>query len=107
MVCKWGMAESLPPRAYIRESGGFLGGGGDRLTAGDDAEKEIDREINHILDESYSQALDILGRKSIFLDKVADSLLQNETLDKEDLDIIARHTRKVEGSEAQHSSLLE
>jgi cell division protease FtsH len=94
MICKWGMGNSLPPRAYIRKNGGFLGGGGDRLLASADVEKAIDQEINSILDESYTQALDILGKRSIFLDEVADALLQSETLDKEDMDIVARHSKE-------------
>jgi cell division protease FtsH len=88
------MGESLPPRAYTRESGGFLGGDGERLLGSEDAAREIDREINDILDEGYNQALDILKKKRRFLDNVADNLLKNETLDKNDLDIIAKQTEQ-------------
>jgi cell division protease FtsH len=94
MICKWGMGESLPPRTYLRESGGFLGGAADRLLSSEDADKDIDKEINTILDESYRQALEILRNKCIFLEDVAATLLTTETLDKEDLEIIARHSSK-------------
>jgi cell division protease FtsH len=99
MICKWGMEESLPPRTYIWESGGFLGGAASWLHRSDIAEKDIDREINHILADSYQQALDFLRKQRIFLGNVAATLLTNEILDKEDLDIIARHSIKEKGKE--------
>lgn len=88
MICKWGMSDSLPPRAYIRESGGFLGGAAERLLSSEDVENDIDKEINRLLEDSYRKALDILLEQKDFLDNMTEILVTNETLDKEELDII-------------------
>ena len=88
MVCKWGMSDTLPPRSFLRESGGFLGSSADRLLSSNDLEKEIDSEINRILESCYRQAMDILQAQRDFLDNMAEILVVNETLDREELDII-------------------
>jgi cell division protease FtsH len=88
MICKWGMAKTLPPRAYISERGGFLGREEDKLFSSEDVEKDIDKEINRLLEYGYKQALDILLEQKNFLTDVAEILVTNETLDKEELDII-------------------
>ena len=100
MICKWGMAETLPPRAYIRERDGFIGGAADRLLSSEDVEKDIDKEINRLLEESYQQALDILQEQRDYLDHITEILVKNETLDKEELDIIFDCTvqRRSEGA---------
>ncbi len=88
MVCKWGMAESLPPRAYLRDSGGFLGGPTDKLFSSEDAEKDINREVNQMIEKCYAEALSILQEQKDFMDNMAEILIKNETLDREELDII-------------------
>jgi cell division protease FtsH len=88
MVCKWGMAESMPPRAYLRDSGGYLGGAGDRLLTGDEAEKEINREVNQLIAQCYTKAMTILTEQRDFMENMAEILIRNETLDREELEII-------------------
>ena len=88
MVCKWGMADNLPPRAYMKESGGFLGGAANRMLGSEDVEREIDREINAVLEDCYESAVKALKEQRVFLDSIAEILLTNETLDKEEVEII-------------------
>ncbi len=88
MVCKWGMSDTLPPRAFLRENSGFLGGSADRLFSSGDAEKDIDMEINRILEKSYQQAMNLLQAEKDFLDDMAGILVIQESLDREELDII-------------------
>lgn len=88
MVCKWGMAENLPPRAYMKESGGFLGGAANRMLGSEAVEREIDREINAVLEDCYENALTTLTEQRGFLDSIAEILLTNETLDKDEVEII-------------------
>ena len=88
MVCKWGMGEGLPPRAYLRDSGGFLDGAAERLISSEEKQKEIDREVDRLVEQCYQEALEILTRQRDFLDNMAEILIKNETLDSEELDII-------------------
>ncbi len=88
MICKWGMANALAPRAYVREGGGFLGDPMAMLLHSDEAERQIDQEINDILQQCYQKALDILTENRDYLNQVAEVLLKEETLDNEELDII-------------------
>lgn len=88
MVCKWGMAESMPPRAYLRDSDGYLGGAAQGLISSGDVERSIDEEVDRILRECYQQALDLLAQERDFLERIAELLVVSEILDKEDLGII-------------------
>ncbi|BCO09605.1 ATP-dependent zinc metalloprotease FtsH [Desulfolithobacter dissulfuricans] len=88
MICKWGMANTLAPRAYVREGGGFLGDPMTMLLHSDEAERQIDQEINDILQQCYQKARDILTENRDYLNQVAEVLLKEETLDNEELDII-------------------
>ena len=103
MVCKWGMAESLPPRAYLRDSGGFLGGAADTLFSSEDAEKDINREVNQLIEKCYSDALTLLKKQKDFMDNMAEILIKNETLDREELNIIFDCTVQKRGKGAVHS----
>ncbi|WP_136810256.1 ATP-dependent zinc metalloprotease FtsH [Desulfosediminicola flagellatus] len=88
MVCRWGMGESLGPQAYAVESGGFLNEGASRLTVSDETAHELDREIKQLLVACYNQALAILEREKYFLKVLSEILLQVETLDSEEFEII-------------------
>ncbi len=88
MVCKWGMSEGLGPQVYMVEDGGFLGPSSQRLAMSDETENQVDREIRSLLDESYHEAVAILSNERLFLSVLADILMQVETVDGEEFDII-------------------
>ncbi len=88
MVCKWGMSRNLGPQVFTVDSGGFIGGDGGRLPMANDTARIIDQEINALLAECYAEALSILKDKQILLDHLAEILLQVETLDGDEFDII-------------------
>jgi len=88
MVCEWGMSEVLGPRAYVSEQGGFLGGEGIRKSMSEETAKNIDREINKIIEECYQEAVIILEGRIKYLHKLAEILLNQETIDGEGIDII-------------------
>ncbi len=102
MVCKWGMSESLPPRAYLRDSGGFLGGTADTLFSSEDAEKDINREVNQLMEKCYLEALTLLKEQKDFMDNMAEILIKNETLDREELNIIFDCTVQKRSKGATH-----
>jgi cell division protease FtsH len=88
MVCEWGMSEVLGPRAYVSEDRGFLDNDAVRRSMSEETAKNIDREINKIIEECYQEAVIILEGRINYLHKLAEVLLRQETLDSEGIDII-------------------
>jgi len=92
MVCKYGMSEKLGPVAYGDESGDvFLGR--DFVMHKDYSEQkaqEIDQEVSRILIDEYAQAKRLLLEHREKLDRIAEALLERETLERTDLDLLAR-----------------
>ena len=96
MICKWGMSKTLGPQAFIVESGGFIEGAGGRLPMGHDTAKLIDQEINELLSSCYDEAARILKKEQCLLENLAEILLEVETLDGEEFDIIVKCSVKKE-----------
>jgi len=90
MVCEWGMSEVLGPRAYVAEDRGFLGNEAVRRNMSEETAKNIDREINKIIEECYQEAVIILEGRINYLHKLAEVLLRQETIDLEGVDIIMK-----------------
>lgn len=88
MICKWGMSENLGPQAFVVNGSTFLQDQAHRLAMGDDTARQIDSEVKELLDTCYREAKDILEREHLFLKTVAEILLQIETLDNEEFEII-------------------
>lgn len=88
MVCKWGMSATLGPQVFSVASGGFIAGDGGRLPMSDDTARLIDQEVNALLASCYDEALCMLRKKRALLENLAEILLQVETLDGEEFDII-------------------
>ena len=90
MVTQWGMSEKLGPIAFgDRDEQVFLG---KEITVKKDySEKtaqEIDEEVSSIVNECYIRAKEILQEHEEELHKVAQALLDRESLDSEDIKII-------------------
>jgi cell division protease FtsH len=93
MVCEWGMSEKLGPMAFgQKEEEIFLGR--DFTKQVDYSETtaiQIDGEVRRILLEGYERAKLLLRRNVDALHKIAESLLERESLDGGDIDEILRH----------------
>jgi cell division protease FtsH len=100
MICKWGMNDAIGPLAYLVDGNGFLGDDGTRANYSEETAKRIDQEIRNLIEGCYRQAIDILTREQYFLHNLSEILLQTETLDYEELDIIFKCTRKKEKQKA-------
>jgi cell division protease FtsH len=87
MVCEFGMSEKLGPLTLGQKQGEvFLGR--DLYTHQDYSDQvayEIDQEVRRLVDESYSRADAILKDKRERLDLIAKTLIERETLEKEEL----------------------
>ena len=90
MVCEWGMSDVLGPRAYVAENAGFLDGDTAVKSMSEETAKNIDREINKIIEQCYQEAVIILEGKINYLHQLASVLLEQETIDGEGIDIIVK-----------------
>jgi cell division protease FtsH len=90
MVCKYGMSEKLGPVSYGDDDHDvFLGR--DFMTRKDFSEKkseEIDEEVSQTLNSLYVEAKQVLLENRATLDRIAESLLERETLDTADLRLL-------------------
>jgi len=90
IVCEWGMSHRLGPITFGKnDSTIFLG----RDIARDrgyseEIAFEIDKEIRRIVDECYARARSILETHRDKLDLLANSLLEREVLDKQQVDLL-------------------
>ena len=83
MVREWGMSDAVGPIAFAGQQQVFLGE--DLMTSGreysDEMARKIDDEISRILREQESRARTTLEKHRRGLDLVAQSLLEQETID--------------------------
>jgi cell division protease FtsH len=82
MVTRFGMSDELGPIAYgENQEEVFLGHSVSRQqNISQETARKIDSEIRRIIDEAYKKATDILTEKRDDLEKVAQGLLEYETL---------------------------
>ncbi len=91
MVCNWGMNKRVGLRTFGQEGEVFLGR--DIVKEKDFSEETsslIDQEIKDILDSSYSEIVKLMKDKREVLDKIAQSLMERETLTGEELEKLKR-----------------
>jgi cell division protease FtsH len=92
MVCEWGMSKELGPMTFgKREEQVFLGR--DIAHHKDYSEHtavEIDREVRHIIDDSYQKARQLLSDHLPLLHAVAERLLEKEVLDGTEVEAMAK-----------------
>jgi cell division protease FtsH len=89
MVCEWGMS-NLGPLAYGKKEGEvFLGREMSAVkTFSEQTAREIDAEVHRIVTEQYERAKKVLLEHRPTLDKIADALIEYETLDTADIDLV-------------------
>ncbi len=92
MVCEWGMSERLGPMTFgKKEEPVFLGR--DLTQTRDYSEKtaiEIDTEVRDIIGAAFDRAKSLLQKHIEILHKMAETLLEKETLDGEAIDGILK-----------------
>jgi cell division protease FtsH len=90
MVTQWGMSERLGPIAFgERDEQVFLGRDiAQHIEYSDRTAQLIDDEVKRIVDESYLRAKKILEDRIDILHRMANALLERETLDAGEIKII-------------------
>ena len=90
MVTEWGMSDKLGFLAYSAdEQEVFLGRSvSQQKNMADSTASIIDSEVRRIVDEAYDFATKILKKHNVELERLAQGLLEYETLDGEEIKII-------------------
>jgi cell division protease FtsH len=82
MVCDWGMSPLGPVSYGDNQDAVFLGRDITRSDhISEDTARKIDLEVHRIIDEQYQRATAIIGDRRSALDKIAEALLQYETIE--------------------------
>ena len=92
MVTQFGMSDKLGKIDYSGEPGVHAGFGQTDRTS-PETQKLIDSEIRRLVDEAYQKALSILEERRLQLDRLADGLLEYETLTGEEIEKIIEGER--------------
>jgi len=92
IVTRFGMTEALGQAVLERKSQTYLGDQTIGVREKDYSEataREIDLAVKKLIDESYTRAKEILGKRRAVLDEGARLLLKKETLTPEDFPPLA------------------
>ena len=90
MITRFGMSDRLGPVALGRQSGNVFMGrdiASDRDFS-DETAAVIDEEVRGLVEEAYTRAKDVLVSNRSVLDKIAEMLIEKETVDSDELQTI-------------------
>ncbi|QDE91169.1 cell division protein FtsH [Myxococcus xanthus] len=90
MVCRWGMSEKMGPLAFGKSDGEvFLGRDfNSSKDYSEDTARQIDAEVRNIVVGCYERGKNLLTENIEALRRVSDALVEYETLDAEDVNIL-------------------
>ncbi len=90
MVCEWGMSDKLGPVTFgKKEEAIFLGREiAQHRDYSDETAQQIDAEVKTLIEEAHQEAKRLLKKHQDELIKVAEILLERETLSGEEMDLI-------------------
>ncbi|MFO7895191.1 MAG: ATP-dependent zinc metalloprotease FtsH [Longimicrobiales bacterium] len=90
MVTRFGMSEKVGPMAVgDSEQEVFIGRElVQRREISEDTARLVDDEVKRFLDEAYQKAVDTLTENRDLLDRIAEALLDRESLDREEIDAL-------------------
>lgn len=92
MVTEYGMSDLGPVQLEQQEGGVFLGRDYNKSrNFSNEIAHEIDKEVRKIIEECYSKAKKILTENQDLVKLIADSLLENETITKEQIDYLVEN----------------
>jgi cell division protease FtsH len=94
MVCQYGMSDQLGPRRLGKNHQHvFLGRSlGEERDYSEQTAREVDREVQSIIEKAHARAKDTLRQHRAQLDQLAKELMEKEILDAEDVDRIIKAT---------------
>jgi cell division protease FtsH len=91
MITQYGMSDQIGPIAVgDSEHEVFLGREiGQRRMISENVAETVDREVKRLIDEAYATAMTTLQQHRPLLETIAEALLERETLDREDVELLA------------------
>ena len=94
MVIEQGMGKDLRDQVFHEDNGGLMF---DKMTRerpySDETAKMIDEEVAQLITEAKHRAMLVLRENRSFLDKLAEALLKEETLEESEVDEILKGTK--------------
>ena len=96
MVTEYGMSDTIGPRTLGQKQGEvFLGRDwGSTPDYSDAMALEIDTEVRFLIDEAHDVALEVLAENRDNLDRLAELLMEKETLDRDEVEAFFRRVEK-------------
>jgi cell division protease FtsH len=90
MVCQWGMSEELGPLSLSdKDDSIFLGRElVSHKSFSEETSRLIDAEVKRIVMDAHAKAKELLSENEEILHKIADTLLERETISGEDIELI-------------------
>lgn len=91
MVTRWGMSETIGPRALENDGGRpIFGMGVESKEYSEKMSSVIDAEVEKIIKDSYDRAKEVLTKHRKALDAIAKKLVEVETLEQDEYDALIR-----------------
>jgi cell division protease FtsH len=105
MVTRYGMEEQLGPVAFDTDRPTFLTGAAAeswrQQRYSDETAHAIDLAVQHIVEAAFARTVEILNRERATLDRGAALLLEKETLDETELNVILKDVKAIELTPAE------
>jgi cell division protease FtsH len=95
MICEWGMSDKLGPVTFGKKEGQvFLGKDmGHTREFSEATAQTIDNEVREIVEKNYRVAREILNSNIDILHSMAQALLDHETLDRDEIDLLMKRVK--------------
>ena len=90
MVCKWGMSKKLGPLNYYKSNQTVAYSGQEIHDYSEKVAEDIDCEVRTFVEKNYNLAMKILKENRKLLERLAESLIVWETLDREQVKALER-----------------
>ena len=108
MVTEYGMSDLGPVQYEQKSEGVFLGRDyGKTKNFSDKVAHEIDEEVRKIVEECYNKAKEILKKNKDLVMLLADTLVEHETLTKEQIDSLVKTGKYIPDKNDEDDSLEE
>ncbi len=106
MVIDYGMSDLGPLSVGQKSTFGWMRGSEQAAGVSEEMQYKIDLEIKKFLDQGYAQATSILKKHKVQLEKVAQQLLEKETLDGDEFEKIVGKKKTPAGITTTPSPVL-
>ncbi|MEQ3624834.1 MAG: ATP-dependent zinc metalloprotease FtsH [Celeribacter sp.] len=100
MVLRWGMSDKVGNIDYQQAHEGYMGNSAGGFSVSAHTKELIEEEVKRMIDEAYVQAVTILKDKSTEFERLAQGLLEYETLTGEEIQRVIRGEPPNAGSDS-------